>query len=411
MLNDLMLPDTRIFASLLSKEFNGNKNSIPNLTFPENITKTPSTPLNELTYKTLMIGNSEHIILDNPNNLSDFRGNFEKLKNVALALANKLNKPVSVPAFLLIDDEDALENVRETLSQKNINPIMIETTNTFYSASDAENVNSNNDQTQNQKSAKTTITTTNAPQPTSPPSTTASKAQAVAPTTVTNVKKRQSKPKNTTVTADDPSAPPPSKKRSYNFLTDHRTTKKTIHQIKQEQMLQQATLQQIQPMPPQQIQQQPLNQQKQQAHSNSNEANHMCHQIKNEAVPHMIYESQANNMNTNSNDTNAQVESIINNIKSSLIASQNQSHSNFVTVNNQISSNSGKMTDESTNNNTNNKNINVASNSDGSTANTITTNTNSATSTMASNDMDLNCYALDSSSLFNLNLNNIEWVA
>ena len=79
----------------------------------------------------ILNSNNEHIILDNPNNLSDFRGSYEKLKNVAIALANKLNKPVSVPAFLLIDSEEALENVRDTLSQKQINPIIIETTNSL----------------------------------------------------------------------------------------------------------------------------------------------------------------------------------------------------------------------------------------------------------------------------------------
>ena len=123
LLNEYLLPDTRIFTSFANKDFNNNK-------LRENAAKTNSGGkgvLTDLNYKTVLIGNSEHVVLDNLNNLSDFRGNFDKLKNIAFLLANKLNKPVSIPAFLLIENKDSLDRVKQTLNDKNINPIVIDT--------------------------------------------------------------------------------------------------------------------------------------------------------------------------------------------------------------------------------------------------------------------------------------------
>ena len=77
----------------------------------------------------------------------------EKLKNVAIALANKLNKPVSVPAFLLIESEEALEDVRESLIQKQINPIIIETTNNLN-----QSVNNTNETVQKTKAVPKSCT-------------------------------------------------------------------------------------------------------------------------------------------------------------------------------------------------------------------------------------------------------------
>ena len=54
-------------------------------------------------------------------------GDFSKLKNLAAAVANRFNKPVTIPAFLLIDNKFSLEQVKESLNEKHIHPIIIET--------------------------------------------------------------------------------------------------------------------------------------------------------------------------------------------------------------------------------------------------------------------------------------------
>ena len=321
-LNELILPDTRIFASLL-KDFNNNKDLLPNLTLPDSSHPSTSNPLSELAYKTLIIGNSEHIILDNPNNLSDFRGSYEKLKNVALALANKLNKPVSVPAFLLIDDECALESVKDLLAQKQIHPIIIESENS---------------------SAKVT-----------PP------VQAPTKPAIVASKKRASKPKANTEEQ-------PSKRRA----TDHKSNKKS------------------QPNAPSECVQ------TSHADNTSFDVNQKLEQIKREnKLAHAAVNSE----------TNAQVESIINNIKSSLIAAQNQGNLNLSNQQNQVNViNNNNNTFNNNNNNTNNNVIN---------SNDVNKNNVSGInhSLSVSNDVDLNCYSLDSNSLFNLNFNNMEWIA
>jgi len=338
LLNNFILPDTRIFASLLSKDFNNNSNIMPNLTFPE--PTNTSNPLNELAYKTLIIGNNEHIILDNPNNLSDFRGSYEKLKNVAIALANKLNKPVSVPAFLLIDSEEALENVRDTLSQKQINPIIIETTNSL--------THSDNNTNEFVPSAKIT------------PKLTASAS-----------KKRAAKPKiEDQSNLNDSATGPPAKKRASNKKTQQNIA--TIATFSNENY-------QTQNFVPQ------ANTSCQETPSSSIEINQKLEQIKRENK--LVYTNVTN-------ETNAQVESIINNIKSSLIASQNQINSNGDNTNKQVNSNSSDMVANIDINNINNKN-----------------NAMNQSSSNNNNEVDLNCYSLDSNSLFSLNLNNIEWIA
>ena len=106
-LNELILPDTRIFASLLNKD--SNAVTAAHSTNKETNTNTNKRVLTDLTYKTVLIGNSEHIILDNLQNLADFRGDFTKLKNLATAVANRFNKPVTIPAFMLIDNKNSLE--------------------------------------------------------------------------------------------------------------------------------------------------------------------------------------------------------------------------------------------------------------------------------------------------------------
>ena len=120
-LNDLLLPDTRIFASLLNKDARDSINTLNTGSGHK------GGSLTDLTFKTVLIGNCEHIILDNLNNLSDFRGDFSKLQNLARAVANKFNKPVTIPAFFMIDDKPAVAKVKENLKEKNIYPIVIET--------------------------------------------------------------------------------------------------------------------------------------------------------------------------------------------------------------------------------------------------------------------------------------------
>jgi hypothetical protein len=115
-LNEFILPDTRIFASLLNKtgqQSTSNKvgNNKRNL---------------DLTYKTAMIGQTEHVILDNQNNLSDYKGNLVQLQNLACLIANQLKKPVTIPAFMLIE-QDSIDEIKSLFNEKNINPIVIET--------------------------------------------------------------------------------------------------------------------------------------------------------------------------------------------------------------------------------------------------------------------------------------------
>ena len=135
-LNDLLLPDTRIFASLLNKDARDSINTLNTGSGHK------GGSLTDLTFKTVLIGNCEHIILDNLNNLSDFRGDFSKLQNLARAVANKFNKPVTIPAFFMIDDKPAVEKVKENLKEKNIYPIVIETNSSHSNNETSANLTS-----------------------------------------------------------------------------------------------------------------------------------------------------------------------------------------------------------------------------------------------------------------------------
>lgn len=115
-LNDCILPDTRIFASLLNKD-----HSLP----PAN-SSNPNQK-NDIKFKTVLIGNTEHVILDNLQNLSDFKGNFTDLKNLACSVADHLQKSVSIPAFLLIESKPTVDKIKSILNDIHINPIIIDT--------------------------------------------------------------------------------------------------------------------------------------------------------------------------------------------------------------------------------------------------------------------------------------------
>ena len=157
-LNELILPDTRIFASLLNKDSNAaaaaSTAAAASCSLNQKDLANNKRVLTDLTYKTILIGNCEHIILDNLHNLADFRGDFTKLKNLASAVANRFNKPVTIPAFLLIENKLSLEKVKECLNEKQIHPIIIETSSTSTSNSTPQNNNNNNNNnyktTQNQ---------------------------------------------------------------------------------------------------------------------------------------------------------------------------------------------------------------------------------------------------------------------
>ena len=82
--------------------------------------------LNENIIWLITKGNTEHIILDNFYNLSDYRGDFAKLQTLACAVANKFNKPVTIPSFLLLKDDSVVQNVKKELIGNNINPLIIE---------------------------------------------------------------------------------------------------------------------------------------------------------------------------------------------------------------------------------------------------------------------------------------------
>lgn len=69
------------------------------------------------------------MILDNSSNLSDFKGDFGGLKSLASSIADKLNLPVSIPAFLMIDDETCIDRIKGVLREQSINPIIIEMRN------------------------------------------------------------------------------------------------------------------------------------------------------------------------------------------------------------------------------------------------------------------------------------------
>lgn len=112
-LNQFVLPDTRIFSTLLNKDADTPG---PN----------ESKARESLKCKKVFIGNREHVILDNFSNLSDFKGDFNGLRSMACSIADKLNLPVSIPAFLMIEDEACIDKIKGVLREQSINPIIIE---------------------------------------------------------------------------------------------------------------------------------------------------------------------------------------------------------------------------------------------------------------------------------------------
>lgn len=118
LLNDLILPDTRIFASLLNKD--NNNATAANVSNDKKIDT-------NLMCKKAVIGNREHIIIDNSNNLSDYKGNFSDLKKLATIMADQFNRPVTIPAFLVVEQQSTVDSVKQMLDQKNIKPVVIDT--------------------------------------------------------------------------------------------------------------------------------------------------------------------------------------------------------------------------------------------------------------------------------------------
>jgi hypothetical protein len=59
--------------------------------------------------------------------LSNYRGNLQELQNIACELANRLNKPVTIPSFLLVQSKQSVYQIKDLLNQHNIDPIIINT--------------------------------------------------------------------------------------------------------------------------------------------------------------------------------------------------------------------------------------------------------------------------------------------
>jgi hypothetical protein len=98
----------------------------------------PRTPGNneQITYKIVRLNNVEHVILDNAHHLANFRGQqaIERLHAFAGMLAAKLNRPVTIPAFLMLEDSfEAVESgVRGLLNRDphqstRLDPLMVST--------------------------------------------------------------------------------------------------------------------------------------------------------------------------------------------------------------------------------------------------------------------------------------------
>ena len=120
-LNDLLLPDTRIFASHLNKVPKD-----PTSQTNSNNSNNNKRVLTDFNCKSINFGNTEHVIIDNVDDLANFTGQFSKLKDYACAIADKLNKPVTFPAFLVIDQTSSVEKIKQLLAQNNISPIIVD---------------------------------------------------------------------------------------------------------------------------------------------------------------------------------------------------------------------------------------------------------------------------------------------
>ena len=114
-LNQYMVPDTRVFKRLLKAPHLMKKKADGKL----------QQGTDTLTYKTVMIGSVEHIVLDNIENLSNFSGNIEKLKLYAYTLATRLQKPVTIPGFLSLKDKNISKNIDTTLDSVLKRPLYV----------------------------------------------------------------------------------------------------------------------------------------------------------------------------------------------------------------------------------------------------------------------------------------------
>jgi hypothetical protein len=70
----------------------------------------------------LLKGVNEHILLDNDENLLNFCNDIEKLQAFSYILATKLNKPVTIPAYLSVNLNN-LDNIQNLLKQRNVKPL------------------------------------------------------------------------------------------------------------------------------------------------------------------------------------------------------------------------------------------------------------------------------------------------
>lgn len=135
LLNDFLLPDSRIFKKIFKSSTE------------QSVQQGQLKYSNELlTFKTVKIGNLEHIIIDNVENLNSFKGNIDKLQTIAYGLALKLNKPVTIPAYLLIktlqSQQGCLNDIENVLKEKNIKPLVIsnqKTNNNLNTTATAKN--------------------------------------------------------------------------------------------------------------------------------------------------------------------------------------------------------------------------------------------------------------------------------
>lgn len=79
-------------------------------------------------YRLANINNVEHVLIENNENLNNFKENIEKLQSLASMLATKLNKPVTIPAYLLVKKTAGFseESVRELFRANKLTPVITE---------------------------------------------------------------------------------------------------------------------------------------------------------------------------------------------------------------------------------------------------------------------------------------------
>jgi hypothetical protein len=118
-LNKYLIPDSRVLKNYLRKfepssttskvQFDNNKEL-------------------QIAYRLVTINNVEHVLLENSENLNNFKENIEKLQSLACMLATKLNKPVTIPAYLLVKKTAGFseESVRELFRENKLTPVITE---------------------------------------------------------------------------------------------------------------------------------------------------------------------------------------------------------------------------------------------------------------------------------------------